>query len=167
MAFAEGVVDLHDDRAQPAVHAVAVPEAHRLEGVAQHAWVGVQPDVARGIANAFTLQQALQPGECAALFRTAAVAVVAVMEADRCRTVHCQCAHGLGIVQLPHGQQQKKGVVGKRMPMRPQARVPDLAEADLRERVAAHATASLDAAVCASRASAAARPDLRPSSWKP
>ena len=83
VALAEGVVDLDDDGRQRAVGAVAVPEADRLEDVAEHARVGVQPDLAVGIGDAFGAQQFVEPGQRVG----AAVAVVAVVEGEQAEAV--------------------------------------------------------------------------------
>ena len=83
MTFTESVVHLHDDRAQRAVDAVAVPEAHRLEGVAEHARKAVQPRFAIGIGDAVLRQQPVEPLHGV----RAAVAMVGVMEAERAASV--------------------------------------------------------------------------------
>jgi hypothetical protein len=86
VAFAEGVVDLGHDGRQRCRRAVAVPEADRLEDIAQHARVGVQPDLAGGVGHAFALQQFVQPGQRVG----AAVAMVAVVEAQQAEAVAAQ-----------------------------------------------------------------------------
>lgn len=44
MTLTKGVVDLGQDGCQRAICSVCVPETHRLEGIAQHAGKGMQPD---------------------------------------------------------------------------------------------------------------------------
>ena len=98
MAFTKGVVDLGHDGAQAAVRAVAVPKAHRLEGVAQHARVSVQPDVAVCVINAFVCQHLQQPGQRSAPLGTPSVAMVGVKKTDRGASVYRQAAHGAGLL---------------------------------------------------------------------
>ena len=77
VALAKGVVDFHDDGAQLLVGVVAVPEAHRLEGVAEHAWVAVQPHLADRVVDALLGQQFIKPGQRTTTLRPAAVAMIA------------------------------------------------------------------------------------------
>ena len=78
VTLTKGVVHLNHDGPQRAVCAVAVPKTHGLEGVTQHARVGVQPDFALRIGNALGQQERIEPGQAIA----AAVTVVAVMKAQ-------------------------------------------------------------------------------------
>ena len=55
VAFAECVVDFNHNGAQLSVCRVAIPEANRLEGVAQYTRIGVQPDLAERVFYAFAL----------------------------------------------------------------------------------------------------------------
>jgi hypothetical protein len=103
VAFAEGVVHLDDDGAQRAVGAVAVPEAHRLEGVAQHARIAVQPGLAVGVGDAFGAQQLVQPFQRV----HAAVAMVGIPEAERAGRL-CGSAVGPPACRLRIGSSRKK-----------------------------------------------------------
>ena len=160
MAFAKGVIHLHHDGAQGAplvvCGAVAIPEAHRLEGIAQHARVGMQPCLAGRVMNAFALQDFVQPGDGPALFRRAAIAVVGVEEAQCARVVDVPlaCLSRL-LLQGAQWQHQKVGGVCERVALRAQPGVAHLAETDEGYGLA-HASAN--------KLAAAASPALRPSS---
>jgi hypothetical protein len=162
--LAKGVVDLDDDGAQAAVGAVAVPETHGLEGVAPHARVAVQPDLARRVVNALGLQQAIEPGQGAALRGRAAIAVVGVVKAQGTAPVDGQCLGCFG--QAAHGQHEKAGGVDKGMVPGAQPGVAHLAKTDQRA-VGLHAASASGPGSVARSCWAAAKPDLRPSSWKP
>ena len=127
VALAKGVVDLDHDGAQAAVLPVAIPEADRLEGVAQHARIGVQPEFAVGVFHAFAPKQSVEPGHGV----VAAVAVVAVKKAQGAAPVVRQRAAAIA-VQAAHGQHQEVGRVVEGVGGGPQAFVYDLAEADQR-----------------------------------
>ena len=99
MALAKSVVYPHHDGPQRAVFAVAVPKAHGLEGVTQHARVGVQPDFALRIGNALCQQECVEPSQ--AIFT--AVTVVAVMKAQEPTAVACQRRTVAGL----HGAQRQ------------------------------------------------------------
>ena len=114
MAFAKGVVDLHHDGAQAVVGAVAIPKAHRFEGIAQNPGVAVQPHLAIGVVDAFARQQLQQPGQGPTFSGAAAVAVIGVVKAQRGAPVQCQGPAAMGL-QMPHGQHQKISGVGKSM----------------------------------------------------
>jgi hypothetical protein len=125
--LAEGVVDLADDRAQCAVGALAQPEAHRVEHVAQDARERVQPDLAGGVADAGPGQQFFDPDE-----HRPAIAMVGVVQREQPRAVHPQRTQ----VQRPpreraQRQSQKEAAVGEAVGGRSQPRVADRAEADL------------------------------------
>ena len=91
----------------------------------------MQPDLAVGVGDAFAGQQRVQPGQRPACLGTPPIAMVAVVEAQRPTPVDGQTATCRWIAQPPHRQQQKKGVIGERMPTRAHTGVPDLAKADL------------------------------------
>ena len=164
VALAKGVVDLGDDGAQAAILAVGVPETHGFEGVAQHARVGVQPNFSVCIVHAFALQKVHEPGQRPPLFWPASVAMVAIEKADGASAVDGQTPGGGCLAYASHGQHQKEVVIDKFIPTGAQACVPHLAKTNLSDRCLAHATALRACSVAVSRASAAARPDLRPSS---
>ena len=126
MAAAKGVVDLDHDGGQAVVGPVAIPEADRLEGITQHARIGLQPDLARGIGHPFALQQFIQPGQAIG----AAVTVVSVVKCHPAGAVAAQRWVGLG-PQAAQRQQQKPGRVVKGMRCGPQALVPHPARAQL------------------------------------
>ena len=127
MALAKGVVHFHHDGAQAVVLAVAIPKAHRFEGVAQHPWVAVQPDLAIGVVDAFARQQFEQPGQGPAFSGAAAVAVVGVVKAQRGAPIQRQSTAAMGL-QVAHGQHQKISGVGKGMGLGLQARMAHLAK---------------------------------------
>ena len=113
MALAKGVVHLNHDGAQGAVGTVAIPKADGFEGVAKHARVAVQPDFARGVVDAFAMQQFVKPSQCIC----AAVAMVFVVKTQGCPAVAFErVLMMLFVSQRPHGQHQKIRGVGKRMP---------------------------------------------------
>jgi hypothetical protein len=104
VAFAEGVVDFGHDGRQAAIGPVAVPEADRLEDVAQHARVGLQPDFSLGSPGPATpsLQHFVQPGQRVG----AAVAMVAVVETQQPEAVAAQRRAGR-LAQLRIGSIRK------------------------------------------------------------
>ena len=187
VALAKGVVHLHHDGTQAAAlvigSAVAVPEAHRLEGKAQHARVAVQPHFAGGILNAFAVQQLVQPGNGTTLCGRAAIAVVGFEETYRPSAVdgprmrlfsavfnrRRPGRHGLfclyRLAQAAQRQHQKIGGVGEGVLFWPRPRVAHLPEADQWGGV--HRTPSVARPTSANNCAAAASPALRPSSWKP
>src|SRR6185437_12361924 len=113
------------DGGQRAVVAMRVPEAHRLESVAEDARKAVQPDLAGGVVDAFAVQQAVEPRQAVG----AAVAVVAVMEAEEPEAVARQ-RFAWTIAQASHRQKKKVRGICKAMDHRPEARVTHLAAAE-------------------------------------
>ena len=99
MAFAEGVVDLDHNRTQRAVGRMAVPKAHRFEGVAEHARIGVQPDFPRRIFHPFAAQELVKPGH--GIVTT--ITVVTVMKAEQPAAVVRQRMR-LAVLHGAHGQ---------------------------------------------------------------
>ncbi|ROO29626.1 hypothetical protein SAHL_08855 [Salinisphaera orenii YIM 95161] len=82
--LAESVVDLGDDRAQPAVGVLAVEQAERIEAIAEHPRHRQQAHAAAGQGHAAIGQQCLQPRPQ----RTAVVrAMVGVVERQPVETI--------------------------------------------------------------------------------
>jgi len=101
---------------------VAVPEAHRLEGMAQHPRVAVQPDLAIGRRRyglrlaAHALSGTVRPARPSAppWFGAAPVAVVACRKSSRGQTrLRDQGAPAAVRLQAAHRQHQKVGAVDK------------------------------------------------------
>ena len=173
MALAKGVVDLHHDGAQAVVSAVAIPKAHRFEGIAQHPWVAMQPHLAVGIVDAFLRQQVEQPGQGPALSSAAPVAMVGVVKADGGAPVDRQSTAAMGL-QVAHGQHQKISGVGKGMGFGFQARVAHLTKPKHRADngwgcpCQVHGPTRLTPEPARFKMPrAAAWPARKPSSWKP
>ena len=164
VAFTKGVVHLGQDGVERAVLAVAVPEAHGFEGDARHARVGLQPDLAIGVLQPLLGQHVFHPGQGVG----AALPVVGIMERQPPQAVTRHHRPG-GLAHRAQRQQHEEGGVVEGVVCRPQARVPHFARGEQRLGGSAHAALreARWAAICSRRASATARPDISPSSWKP
>ena len=166
MTLTKGVVDLGQDCCQRAICSVCVPETHRLEGIAQHAGKGMQPDFSICIPDTFLLQQLFEPGQRVA----AAVAMIAVMKAEPAAPIAPQHCNRM-LTQASHGKQQKISGVTECMLDWPKPAMPDMAKANQRRN--AHRASSKMApgstGCCVwlrewSTPSAASRPERKPSS---
>ena len=179
VAFAEGVVDFGDHGAQGPLIGVAVPETHRLEGVAQHARVGLEPGFAGGVLDAGAGEQFVQPGQRATALRATTVAVITVVKAQPAGPVDGQGVAATG-TQVAHREHEKKSPVPERVADRAQTPVAHVTEADQRAGLVHAASVSTirsghQSAAGATRrpwaspssCCAACRPAFRPSSWKP
>ncbi len=162
VALAEGVVHLGHDGGQRAVCTMGVPETHRVEHQAQHARIGVKPHLALRVADAFAGQQVIEPFQRVG----AAVAVVTIEEGEGAEAVAFQRRARVR-PQAAQGQQQEYAGVVESMGHRAQAPVPDAAEADEGLGLRRHAAPFCCSTARPSSASATARPERRPSSWKP
>jgi hypothetical protein len=125
--LAEGVVDLGHHRGQRAVDPVAVPEADRLEDIAQHPRVGVQPDLA--VASATPSLASSSSIQASASARPSPWS--RSWNAEQSEAVACQRG-GRALAQGAHRQQQEVGGVGEGVGGRAQPAVAHLADADLR-----------------------------------
>ena len=156
MALAEGVVDLGQHCGQAVVGTFAKPETDRLEGVTGDAREALQPDLAVGL-HALALQQRLGPGQRV----VAPLAVVGVTEADPGAPVARQ-QRLWAAPQRTHRQQVEEGRVAEAVRAGRQAPVQHRSAT---EQGHVHVAALR---ICwRSRAWAADRPDISPSSWNP
>ena len=139
MPLTKGVMHLGHDGGQLAVCLVAIPKAHRLEGVAPDARKGLQPNFAVGVLHAFLLQHLGDPSQSAALCGTAAIAVVGIVKRQRRTAVQRQVSVSAFGLQAPHRQHQKVTGVSKHMADRTQpgmAHLPQAQECAARGHVA-------------------------------
>src|SRR5450755_1790219 len=169
VTFAESVVDLDHDRGQRCVAAVAVPEAHRLEGEAENSRNAVQPDLASSVGDALSLQQLVDPGKAVGT----TVAVVGIAKAEQTEPVARQFRRGPD-AQGAQRQHQEVGRIGEAVPFWPQPGMANFTDAQERfGKGLHHAAANASVGVTSSprqRAairSATSSPQARPSSWKP